>query len=190
MPRKSTKSLATKPASFATLDTLLPDEDPREFAALTDSITSELQPRTAYQSCLVMNIVQVEWDIRRHRRLLAATIKTAFAQQASGVYDNGEPAAIKSFYSTKPERQEFLDQIKSADEEDRKAADVVLRARNVTRAQITAAAFASREAAVSYHEARLSELERRRRSLFECYEAIRSRNAIEPILDVDVVEAA
>lgn len=60
---------------------LLPDEDKAAFARFEESLLLELSPSTTYETVLAQNIVRFEYDIVRHRRILAATIQSAFDEQ-------------------------------------------------------------------------------------------------------------
>jgi hypothetical protein len=75
----------TNPLGQAGLDCLLPDEDPDAFISLRDSIVEELAPATDCQRCLAISLVMVEWEILRHRRLMAAAIRDEFRKSAGSL---------------------------------------------------------------------------------------------------------
>lgn len=166
----------------AGLDTLLPDEDVEAFKAFRDSLLEEFAPEGAYQSILAMNLVAIEWDIARHRRLMAATLREEFRRQARDVRQRGAPG-------------KSLPHLTSADDlsfgrailEGSRDTIPVLAKSGVTLSEITAAALSSRLENVAYHEGRFADLERRRRSLREDYERLKARR--KPPEDIeDAVE--
>ncbi len=147
---------------------VLPDEDPKAFSELKASLIEELSPQTALERILANDIINVVWDIDRHRRLTAATIRTAFIEQAEGAFVNGKPGRAASLYSNDG-RDLFLERLRSSDDNKRAKAEAILDRKSVSKAEITAAAFISRESPVAYHEARIADLERRRRHLMNEY---------------------
>ncbi len=166
----------------AGLDTLLPDEDVAAFKALRDSLLEEFAPRSAYQFCLAMNLVSIEWEIARHRRLMAATLREEFRHQAHGVKSRGAPG--RSFHSvTLEDTLDFGRDILAGSPE----TIPVLAKTGVTVSEITAAALSSRLDAVGYHEGRISDLERRRRNLREDYERLQAKRSPPDTIE-DAVE--
>jgi hypothetical protein len=148
---------------------VLPDEDPKAFSELKASLIEELSPQTALERIIANDIINVVWDLDRHRRLLAATIKTAFFEQAEGVLVDGKPGRPSPAFYRSDSRGAFIDRLRSSDDEKRSKAEAILDAKSVSKAEIAAAAFISRESPVAYHEARIADLERRRRHLMNEY---------------------
>jgi hypothetical protein len=164
------------------LDTLLPDEDVVAYKALRDSLLEEFGPMGAYQLSLAMNLVAIEWDIARHRRLMAATLREEFRRQSLGVRDYGAPGKSQSFV-TRSDDFSFGRGILAGSRD----TIPVLAKSGVTLSEITAAAMSSRLDAVGYHEGRIADLERRRRSLKDDYERLKAKR--KPPEDIeDAVE--
>jgi len=180
------------------LDYLLPDEDPATFTAFRGALLEELAPRSAYEKCLAMNLVGIEWDIGRHRRLLAATTRDAFRQKAFAVAANeigkraylaldDAGAAAEGEYgdaSSQNYAKTFARDLLNG----KGRAAAALAKVGVTPSEIVAAAQSQRATAVAYHEGRIAELERRRRALLADYETLKSRRlAADAIEDAVVV---
>jgi hypothetical protein len=164
------------------LDTLLPDEHVAAYKALRDSLLEEFAPMGAYQLSLAMNLVAIEWDIARHRRLLAATLREEFRRQSLGVRDYGAPGKSQSHIT----RSDDLSFGRAILAEARDAIPALAKS-GVNLSEITAAALSSRLDTVAYHEGRISDLERRRRSLREDYERLKAKR--KPPEDIeDAVE--
>ena len=149
---------------------LLPDEDLEEFNRFSDAILQELAPIGSYQLHMAMNLVHIEWDVLRHRRLLAAVLRTEFRRMAGGVEENGDPGHASLRYSMRADMQ--LGKLLLA--RDAKA-EAVLAKTGVLASEIAAAALVFRRETVAYHEARIADLERRRRQLLSDFERLKAR---------------
>ncbi len=181
------------------LDYLLPDEDPASFTEFRDVLLEELAPRSAYQKCLAMNLVGIEWDIGRHRRLLAATTRDAFRGKAYAVAANeiGKRAYLALLDDAGAAAEGEYGDASSPNYAKTFARDLLngkgraaaaLAKVGVTPSEIVAAAQSQRATAVAYHEGRIAELERRRRALLADYETLKSRRlAAEAIEDAVIV---
>ena len=152
---------------------LLPDEDAQEFALFSDAILQELVPVGSYQRHLAVNLVHVEWDILRHRRLLAAVLRTEFRRMSEGVEERGVPGHASMAFR----RHANFQLGKSLLIHDAKAEEV-LNKTGVLRSEITAAAMAARSETVAYHEARIADLERRRRQLLADLDRMKARKSL------------
>jgi hypothetical protein len=165
------RTMLTTNTSFSRY--LLPDEDAEEFALFSDAILQELVPVGSYQRHMAVNLVHVEWDILRHRRLLAAVLRTEFRRMSEGVEEKGVPGhASMSF-----RRHADFQLGKSLLLHDAKAEEV-LNKTGVLRSEITAAAMAGRSETVAYHEARIADLERRRRQLLADLDRMKARKSL------------
>jgi len=152
---------------------LLPDEDLEEFNQFSDAILQELAPKGAYQRHLATNLVHIEWDIKRHRRLLSAVLRTEFRELAEGVADKGVPGRATISFAVHSEFN--LGRSLLAHESE---AEEVLNQTGVSRSEITAAAVLARRETVAYHEARMGDLERRRRQLLADYDRLKARRSL------------
>ena len=180
------------------LEYLLPDEDPATFTEFRDALLEDLAPCSAYQKCLAMNLVGIEWDIGRHRRLLAAAIRNAFRRQSFtvavneigrrgclAVHDAG--AAAENEYAKAGSEHYGKTFARNLLNHEGSAATALAKA-GVTPSEITAEAQRTRAIEVAYHEDRIAELERRRRALLADCETLKSRRpAAEAIEDAVVV---
>ena len=161
---------------------LLPDEDPEEFQALWGALISELAPQTAFQRRVAVSVINVEWDMVRHRRLLAAALRTEFCSQAGLIEQARDPGRFMTitqspFRDTNIGRALLRGDAKEAEK---------LRQLGVTMSELTAAALISRSDTVAYHEARIADLERRRRQLMADLEIMKARGTLGDVVDVEV----
>lgn len=166
----------------AGLDALLPDEDPKEFKAFRDELLEELKPQTAYQSHLAINLILIEWEITRHRRMVASVVRDEFRRQTFGVRKYGAPGKTKT-YTAAADDVDDGSALLAGD----KAISGLLSQKGVTKSEITAAAMSARLDNIGYHEGRISDLERRRRYLKDDYEKLKAKKP--PAADIeDAVE--
>lgn len=162
---------------------LLPDEDQAEYRQFRDALIGELAPRGVYQRHLAANLVDIEWDIQRHRRLLAATLRSEFARQAGGIAESGRPG-LPMLIPGLGDDVSFGKRLLSNEPE----AQAELRALQVSMSEITAAAANAVSEIIGYHETRIADLEHRRRRLLADYERLQERqNGRGPIEDAEEV---
>jgi hypothetical protein len=129
-----------------------------------------------------MNLVSIEWDIARHRRLMAATLREEFRHQAHDIKSRGAPGRA-SRYSIDDHTLDFGRDVLAGSPE----TIPVLAKAGVTLAEITAAALSSRLDVIAYHEGRISDLERRRRNLREDYDRLQAKRSPPDTIE-DAVE--
>jgi len=180
-----TKQLGTlKQTETALSRYLLPDEDPAEFTTFSDAILQELAPIGSYQLHMAMNLVYIEWDMLRHRRLLAAVLRTEFRRMAEGVEENGDPGHSSMSFSMRSNTQ-FGKLLLARDAK----GEAVLARTGVLRSEIAAAALVSRRETVAYHEARIADLERRRRQMLSDFDRLKARKTPPEDLE-DAIEVS
>jgi len=166
----------------AGLDALLPDEDPQEFKEFRDDLLEELKPQTRYQHSLALNLVLIEWEISRHRRMVASFVRDQFRRHAAGVRNNGAAGTTRTFHAG----HDDISDGKALLFGDNNTLSMIAN-RGVTKSEITAVAMSDKLDHVVYHEGRVSDLERRRRSLRDDYDRLQSKRP--PSEDVeDAVE--
>ena len=170
MAMRATKRTTLQTTETASSRYLLPDEDPAEFTTFSDAILQELAPIGSYQLHMAMNLVHIEWDMLRHRRLLAAVLRTEFRRMAGGVEENGDPGHASLRYSMQADMK--LGKLLLA--RDAKG-EAVLAKTGVLASEIAAAALVFRRETVAYHEARIADLERRRRQLLSDFDRLKAR---------------
>lgn len=163
---------------------LLPDENPEAYRRLRGELLAELSPRGAFQRRIAENLVDAEWDIQRHRRLMAALLRTEFRVQAGGVFEAGSPGQ-RQFSLDRRSDVEHGHLLLAGDD----AALSAVTEAGVSLSEITAAAVVRRSDAVAYHEGRIADLERRRRFLLADFERLQARQAgAREIVDAEEVD--
>jgi hypothetical protein len=166
----------------AGLDALLPDEDTQEFKEFRDDLLEELKPQTRYQHSLALNLVLIEWEIARHRRMVASFIRDQFRRHAAGVRGEGAAGKSRPGYGYSDDVEDGTALLAG----DKKTLSMIA-SKGVTKSEITAVAMGDKLDHIVYHEGRVSDLERRRRSLRDDYDRLQSKRPLNGDLD-DAVE--
>ena len=141
----------------------LPDEDPIAFDHLRQAFFADLSPATPYETSLVEQIINLEWETQRMRRLSNMTIGSAYRDEAIRVfYDHDVSEAHElgqSLIDPNDQRQEIakstLDEI------------------GISKTGILAEAYLNAQDAMELFEKKIMNVERRRRQLFIDFNALR-----------------
>lgn len=157
---------------------LLPDEDPHDYSQFLDEILGELSPLGIYQHHIATNLANVEWDILRHRRLLAAVVRIEFRRQAAAVTESGEPGRVTALFDAMSDTS-LGRSLLAGDPTSLSTLDEF----GVSMSEVTAASLVARRDTVAYHEMRIADLERRRRLLLADYDRLRARKSLADDLD-------
>jgi hypothetical protein len=161
---------------------LLPDESSADYHQLRDMMFQEFAPDGLYQRQIVSSLVNIEWDIARHRRLLAAALRSEFRRQAGGVEDRDAPGLVSLRMDNRQEVT-FGRAVLIGDQEGLRKLEQM----GVTFSEITAAAMLERAETIAYHETRIADLERRRRQLHADLERLQAKPRRQSGID-DAVE--
>lgn len=169
--RQNRRSLLNPVPLFA----LLPGEDQATFDTLRTALLSDLAPQTPYEHALAENLVGLEWEVLRHRRLQDALLRAEYRQVAAGVFLNG---AAERVYRV----------LVSDNRKARASAEAALAERGITFDEILAEAYKYPAKDVVPHEQELAEIEVRRRRLREDYDQL-TRHRLSLIDEAEIVDA-
>lgn len=161
---------------------LLPDESAADYRHLRDAMFQELNPDGLYQRQLVSGLVNIEWDIARHRRLLVAGLRSEFRRQAGGVENDGTPGLVGLRFAER-DAVTFGREVLTGSQPSLRT----LGEAGVTISEITAAAMSERTSTIAYHETRIADLERRRRQMYADLERLQAKGRGRSDMD-DAVE--
>jgi len=167
----------------------LPDEDPILLEDLREAFLAELAPATAYETSLAEQLVGLEWEGQRLRRLRDDLLLQEYSYQSVGVFEYGkitrEPVLGKS-----DQTKRLSKALISSDPELRREAELALVAHEVTPTQILAKAWQQRVDELERFETQLTQLETRRRRLRADYDQLVAlrRRRVQEISDAEVVE--
>lgn len=155
---------------------LFPGEDNETYESVREAFFQDLAPQSMYERTLVDDIVHLEWEKVRHRRLRDALIlAVAWAETMT---------ALKQAYSKDeaPERaaskaRADADAFVRGNAQEHQQAIKLLRAVRREPDEIMAVAYAQYGDEITRHERKLAEIEMRRRKLFRDYQDLRAAPA-------------
>ena len=164
---------------------LLPDEDPETHRALSDAIFLNLMPGTPYERILAEQLVTLEWEALRHRRLRDSLLMAEFRDQSMGVFKEGEVGRVYSFQQTKNAKEMAFDLV-GTNKNKRTKAMQALEAAEITPSEILAKAYKELAGSLDLHERHIAEIEVRRRKLRDDYDRFKTTRAL-PVEEAELV---
>jgi hypothetical protein len=167
---------------------ILPDERAETFDALRQALFSDLAPATPYEHLLAEQLVALEWEALRHRRMRDSLLRAKCRELAVTAFDNREPHPILGFGLTEPDeeaRHRAFDLV-SQDPHRREAALAELSEREITVEELMAGAYQRLAKDLEPHERQIAEIESRRRKLREDYDGLRAKRAV-PVEDAEEI---
>ena len=156
-------------------------EDNETYESLRDAFLADLAPQSAYERSLVEDLINLEWEKFRHRRLRDRLILNAARKEAARALDPASTAfgalegpsadarlKAEAFVGPAPvARQMIVDELREVNREPD---------------EIIALAYQAVSEAVSVHERKLAEIEGRLRRLMRDIQDLRASRAqlVEP----------
>ena len=164
---------------------LLPDEDPETHRVLRDALFLNLLPGTPYERILAEQLVTLEWEALRHRRLRDSLLMGEFRDQSMGVFKEGEVGRVYSFQQTKNAKEMAFDLV-GTNKNKRTKAMQTLEAAQITPSEILAKAYKELAGSLDLHERHIAEIEVRRRKLRDDYDRLKTTRAL-PVEEAELV---
>jgi hypothetical protein len=153
---------------------LFPDEDPIAYEDLRHALLSDLAPGAPYERALAENLVTLEWEAIRHRRMRDTLIRAKARDLAIGVFSTGE---VREAYDPDKSDERLGFALVSADSKSAAKALAALKKHEIGLDEIFAKAYSQVAGQLELHEKKLAELETRRRRLREDYERLKAASA-------------
>lgn len=168
-------------------DTLLPGERAVDKEQLRMQFLDELAPATAYERSLAEQLVDIEWEVLRHRRLREAAYLAAYRGRATSYLTKRNPERpLQKLPLTKDEIRLARDLV-SADPKVRADAEEDFFAETECDPRHVLALAVGQATAAEKHIERIADLERRRRALRKDYADLKAA-AARDIEDAEIVE--
>ena len=136
---------------------LLPDEDPKTHRVLRDALFLNLLPGTPYERILAEQLVTLEWEALRHRRLRDSLLMAEYRDQSVGVFQEGEVGRVYSFQQTKNAKEMAFDLV-GTNKNKRTKAMQALEAAQITPSEILAKAYKELAGSLDLHERHIAEI--------------------------------
>ena len=162
---------------------LLPGEDEADFEALRTGLLRDLAPSSPYEQVLAQNLVDLEWEFYRYRKLRNDILRKKFVDLAIGALLHGY---IGEAHPT-PESESYAKALVDPDSELREAARAVLASHDIDEGWILATAYAEEQETLAPFERHIVELEKRRRRLKADFDALKSARARQTIPEAEIV---
>jgi len=153
---------------------LFPGEDSIAYEDLRDALLGDLAPGAPYERALAENLVTLEWEAIRHRRMRDTLIKAKARDLAIGVFSTGEVGD-----AFRPDKKDELlgSALVSADRKSAAKAAAALKKHEISLDEIFAKAYSHVSHQLELHEKKLADLETRRRRLRDDYERLKAARA-------------
>ena len=164
---------------------LLPDEDPETHRVLRDALFLNLMPATPYERILAEQLVTLEWEALRHRRLRDSLLMAEFRDQSMGVFKEGKVGRVSDFYRTQDIKDKAFDLV-STNKNKRTKAMQALEAAQIAPSEILAKAYKALARPLETHECHIAEIEVRRRKLRDDYDRLKTTRAL-PVEEAELV---
>lgn len=168
-------------------ETLLPGERAIDKEQLRMQHLAELDPRTAYERSVAEQLIDIEWELIRHRRLRDACYEAAYRRLATEYLRKPDPLSPTL---KKPPTEEAIllarDLVSSDPKTRAEAEEDFENETNWDPLHILAMA-AGHAPSADRHEAKIADLERRRRALRKDYAELTATRARD-IEDAEIVE--
>ena len=162
---------------------LFPDENPVVYEDLHDALIGDLAPGTPYERALAENLVTLEWEAIRHRRMRDTLIKAKARDLAIGVFSTGE---VRDAYNPDEKHEQLGSALVSADRKSAAKAAAALKKHEISLDEIFAKAYSRVSNQLELHEKKLADLETRRRRLRDDYERLKAARA-RSVEDAEVI---
>jgi hypothetical protein len=167
---------------------IFPGEDEATYEGLKLALMAELAPGTPYETALATNLITVEWEAIRHRRMRDGLLLAEYRDQAVSVFDAAENGGSARLYPSQSARDLALALVGS-DRARRQKAEQELADLGIQSAELIAKAYASVSESMEIHERILAETEIRRRRLRADFDRLKAARA-KPVEDAELVEGS
>ena len=185
LPKTSAKAAHAEVLQHFLPTQLLPDEDPETHAALRDAILLDLMPGTPYERILAEQLVTLEWEALRHRRMRDSLLLAEYRDQSVGVFQNREVGRIGSHRRNEHANEMAFDLV-STNKDRRTEAMQALEDAQITPSEIVAKAYTALAKDLQPHERHIAAIEGRRRKLRGDFERLKAARA-RPIEEAELV---
>jgi hypothetical protein len=189
-------TVETREAAIKTLEDrlseprLLPGEDRSLYDAMACAILKQLAPRGLLQRLACNDIVDLRWELLRHRGLRQKSLERWYAGKLSEVYENSSIGKAGGRKPTEDELPSLAIAAVSNDPDRRAAAEAYFDLKiGVDREHLLADAYAEAPT-VKSHDAKLNMLMRQLRQAVRDYEDQKQTGAALEIPDAEIGEEA
>ncbi len=149
---------------------LFPDEDTVAYEDLRDALLGDLAPGAPYERALAENLVTLEWEAIRHRRMRDTLIKAGARDFASEIFSEEN---VWDLYRDDEKHKKLAFDLVNADGKRAAKAAAALKKYDISLDEVFAKAYSRVADELEQHEKKLADLEIRRRRLREDYDRLK-----------------
>ena len=180
-------------------------EDPGSFEGFREGMIPSLVPLTPYEGVIAENLIAIEWELIRHRRMRdvglrkiirdtickavvarerAASVNEDWAahEEAGGTDDDWAGSVSFDKYSAEASGHALAAQAVSRDPAEFSAACEEIEAMGLDVVDLMGVAYRTSSGEVRYHDGRGQELERRRREVKRDFDALQQTRPVEALV--------
>lgn len=165
----------------------LPGEAPGQFELFREGLVADLQPMTPYEAVLADHLIQIEWELREHRRMRDARLRSATLDAVEEAVGQAlpPPAATASggragtARVTAENAPRLRADLASGDPARLAEADRQLAALGLCRVTLMAMVWQRLAEPLARHEEMIRDLEKRRREVTRDLEALQRKRPID-----------
>lgn len=165
---------------------VLPDEKADKFEYLRQALFQDLEPKSPYEQLLAEQMVALEWDAVRYRRLRDNLLKGEFRELSKGVFALGAIGRVNPKLETEKSKAQALDLV-AQDNDRRQSALNILADMEIQPSEIMAKACQQVAKDLEVFERQIAETETRRRKLRDDYDRLRGART-KHVEDAEVIE--
>ncbi|MDF1706622.1 MAG: hypothetical protein P1U72_00870 [Paracoccaceae bacterium] len=165
---------------------VLPDEKADKFEYLRQALFQDLEPKSPYEQLLAEQMVALEWDAVRYRRLRDNLLKGEFRELSKGVFALGAIGRVNPKLETEKSKAQALDLV-AQDNDRRQSALNILADMEIQPSEIMAKAYQQVAKDLEVFERQIAETETRRRKLRDDYDRLRAART-KHVEDAEVIE--
>ncbi len=166
-----------------------------EYEALKHALMAEHDPQTPYETIHVADLVLLEWDMRRHRRLYNDVLMAAYRDEAAKLIVGPESIDPRVHLRDLEEREQAeaaarltTGALVGSDPQERRQAEEILAKAGYRRREVVGRAAVNAADRLERHEDRIAELEQRRRRLRDDLDRMKRGRSLRS--DAETIEAA
>ena len=168
--------------------TFFPGENEDDFNALEQAYIADLSPGSPYETSLVENLVRLEWEADRHRRIRDNLLLTKIRDLAVGAFQNGEAGHVLTRDKVQ-EAENLAFGLVSSKKDQRLDAAIVLTTTDIGPEELFAKAYQEVLPTLQFHEQHLEKIEVRKRLLREEFDRLKTKRKRNSVADAEVLES-
>lgn len=154
---------------------ILPDERRLDYQALHEALLTDLAPGTAYETVLAENIVGLEWERLRHRRIRDEILRSCYCAVAVRAFKGQDIHVRVSGGLTRGREHQLAREVAYGDTHGRSRAEAQLIQAGHNVSELLAVAYVEAHPLLDFHERKLADLEIRRRRLRDDFDQVTAR---------------